>query len=257
MVYVISGGPGSIDYLPYKSVKILKEADLVVYYESFDLSELLTLCKPSCVQLACKRLRPEVRINVFKNNPDKICVYLITGDFSLFGTCQHILDMMDANNIPYEIIPGISAFSASASVLKRELVLPGISQCCIFTYLEDIPVLDKQQINSLACHHSTLVVFMPYEYLLPKLESSLLSVGVSPDTPVRIVANVLSKNQEILDITVKDIHDVRGNVWHSLFLIGWVFADADVRKKVSLSPYTIGFRRTEDYFKNKEKELKE
>ena len=56
-----------------------------------------------------------------------------TGDPLIFGSTAEQMRRMEEEGIPYEIIPGVSSFTAAAAALGRELTLPELSQTVILT----------------------------------------------------------------------------------------------------------------------------
>src|SRR5215467_8957583 len=56
-----------------------------------------------------------------------------TGDPLVFGSTAEQMRRMEELGIEYEIVPGVSSFTAAAAALGRELTLPELSQTVILT----------------------------------------------------------------------------------------------------------------------------
>ena len=56
-----------------------------------------------------------------------------SGDPSIYGAIGEQMRRLDVLKIPYDVTPGVSAYSAAAAEIKCELTLPGVSQSVILT----------------------------------------------------------------------------------------------------------------------------
>ena len=248
MFYIVSSEPGnSVDYLTLKGYKILGKADVVFYHSLFDTTALFEACKPSCEKISVRVLPVERRVCYVENNPDKLCVELISGDMAWFSTAQELMDKLAERGIPFEVVPGVSSINMAAALLKHELVLPCISQCCIVTYLENMPMIPKQSIEKLASHEATLVVLMVNERRLSEFRRQLLAGGVSKDTPVAVVYKASYPGQKVFRMTVDGLEGLKGDLWHAIFVVGWVLADEEKRHGLSGLPFMTNFAKAEAY----------
>ena len=251
MIYFIGAGVGSVDYLLMKSVKIIRKADIILHSLHIDKS-IFALAKKSCKVVPFSNME-RMQVDLFlKVNQSKKIVYLVNGDVPFFGTLQDHIDFCENNNIPYTIVPGVSAVSAASAVIGRELVLPNISQCAIITYLDgDGCILDNQKIEKLASIGATLIFYMVDSDLYRKLSERLVKGGYSEDTPVVIVKNLLKRDESCIFTRIKNMGNISIDYWNTLILVGWVFADIKKRNEISKLPYITGFRRAEMFNLNK------
>ena len=51
---------------------------------------------------------------------NQMTVRLHTGDPSLYGAIREQMDQLDKDNIPYDVVPGVSSFCGAAAALKAE-----------------------------------------------------------------------------------------------------------------------------------------
>ena len=119
----------------------------------------------------------------------KKVVRVHTGDPSIYGAIREQMDCLEAMGIPFDVVPGVSSFTASASVLKKEFTLPDVSQTVICTRLEGrTPVPEKEQLESLAAHRaSTMILFDAF------ITTSLFKTGHSIKKLVPKAANPRAK----------------------------------------------------------------
>jgi precorrin-4/cobalt-precorrin-4 C11-methyltransferase len=97
------------------------------------------------------------------------------------------MDLLDEMDIPYEVCPGVSAFSAGAAALDLVYTLPGISQTVIITRAEGrTAVPEKEKLRALAAHGSTMVLFLSAG-MTEKVSRELIEGGYRPDTPAALV----------------------------------------------------------------------
>lgn len=247
MICFVGGGVGTADYLTVKAVRILRKADVVLYSKYLD-RDVLKYCKKSCVLLCFSDMARKDVDGLLLKHSRKLVVYLANGDFACYGTVQDHFDFCKKKNLRFDVVPGVSAVSASSSVLSNEMVLPNISNSLIITYMDaDGNILYDQKIEDLAKHNATLAVHMIEPFMYLKLQSRLLVGGYSEDTPVIIVKEVLRKGQNIIYTTVGKMNEVIDFSWMSIVLVGWVFADEKKRMEVSKLPFVNEFRKAEHY----------
>ncbi len=96
-------------------------------------------------------------VEVIKENDgeDKVIVRLHTGDPSIYGAIKEQMDELDKFNIQYEVVPGVSSFTAAASAIKKEFTLPSVTQTVILTRVEGrTPVPETEDLEKLAGNRS-------------------------------------------------------------------------------------------------------
>lgn len=122
MVYFIGAGPGDVDLITVKGRQILEKADIVIYAGSLVSSEHMNFCKKDAKIYNSAKMNLDEVIKVMTENKDKIIVRLHTGDPSIYGAIKEQMDELDKYNIEYEVIPGVSSFTAAASAIKKNLL---------------------------------------------------------------------------------------------------------------------------------------
>jgi precorrin-4/cobalt-precorrin-4 C11-methyltransferase len=94
---------------------------------------------------------------------------------------------LDRLDIAYEVVPGVSSFTASAAVLKASLTRPEVSQSIIITRSEGraTGVPEGESLAGFAAHGATMAVFLSGASL-ERVVAELLQ-GYSEDTPAALV----------------------------------------------------------------------
>src|SRR3989440_12151129 len=89
-------------------------------------------------------------------------VRLHSGDPALWGALQEQLDACAALGLPAEVVPGVSAFSAAAAAVQRELTVPRVAQSVVLTRLEGgkTPMPDGGGGAQVGRHGATMAVFL-------------------------------------------------------------------------------------------------
>ena len=123
MVYFIGAGPGDVDLITVKGRDILAKADVVIYAGSLVAKEHMDYCKEGALIYNSAKMTLEEVIEVMNDNKDKVIVRLHTGDPAIYGAIKEQMDELEKLNIKYEVVPGVSSFTAAAAAIKRELTL--------------------------------------------------------------------------------------------------------------------------------------
>ena len=114
------------------------------------------------------------------------------------------MDRLEALNIDYEVVPGVSSFLAAAASMKKEYTLPGVSQTVILTRMEGrTPVPEKEKILSLAKHGATMIIFLSVSKI--DVMVRLIQGSYRPDTPVAVVYKASWPEEKIIYGTLQTI----------------------------------------------------
>ncbi len=208
MIYIVGAGPGAVDLITIRGLKLLEVADAVIYAGSLVNPELLKYTKPGCAiyNSATMTLQEVVKELTAHDGEGKTVVRLHTGDPSIFGAIKEQMDLLDLTGNKYEIVPGVSSFCGAAATLKAEYTLPGVSQTVILTRMEGrTAVPEKQQISKLAQHNATMVMFLTSS-LIKELTAELIEGGYKETTPAAIVYKASWPDEKVFNTTVGGLY---------------------------------------------------
>lgn len=189
MIHFVGAGPGARDLITVRGLKLLKEADIIIYAGSLVNPQMLEDAKEGCRIYNSAHMTLEEVLEVMEagNREGRTTVRLHTGDPCLYGAVREQMDCLDERGIPYDSCPGVSSFCGAAAALNMEYTLPGISQSVVITRMEGrTPVPEKESIASFARHGATMVLFLSAG-LLEELTEQLLQGGYCADTPAAVV----------------------------------------------------------------------
>ncbi|MBR8834166.1 MAG: precorrin-4 C(11)-methyltransferase [Stigonema ocellatum SAG 48.90 = DSM 106950] len=186
-VYIVGAGPGDPDLLTIKAQKLLVAADVIFYADSLVPQQILQLCRPDAeiMGTANKTLEEILPLMIERVRKQKSVIRLHSGDPSLYSAIHEQMHLLAEAEIPFEVIPGISAFQAAAAKLKVELTVPGIVQTIILTRISgktEVPA--PEELTTLAAHQASLCLYLSARHV-EDAQAKLLE-HYPEDTPVAI-----------------------------------------------------------------------
>ena len=245
MVYFIGAGPGAWDLITVRGAEKLQTADVIIYAGSLVNPKLLEYAKEDCRIYNSAEMTLEQVIDVMKEFRDCSVVRLHTGDPCIYGAIREQMDLLDELEIPYEYVPGVSSFIGAASALNAEYTLSNVSQTVIQTRMAGrTPVPEKEEIEKLAAHGSTMIIFLT-STMLTELSERLIAGGYAPDSPAAIVYKATWPDQKVIRTTVEGIPQAaEENDIHkmALILVGGFLGDRYERSKLYDPAFTHQFR---------------
>ncbi len=247
MVYFIGAGPGDVDLITVKGRRLLEAADIVIYAGSLVWDAHLSFCKKEseAYNSASMTLEAVIEVMLKAEAEGKSTVRLHTGDPTIYGAIREQMDCLVKHNIPFEVIPGVSSFTASCAAIKREFTLPGVSQTVIITRMEGrTPVPEFESLELLAAHKCSMAIFLSVQDIENVVEK--LAKGYeSYDVPVAVVYKATWPEQKIIFGTLRDISDKVRNEGISNFsqiLVGG-FIEGDYERSLLYHPeFSHAFR---------------
>lgn len=207
MIKFVGAGPGDVDLITVKGRQALEDSDVVIYAGSLVSKEHLKFTKKEAEIYNSAPMTLEEVIDVMKNavRSGKKVVRLHTGDPTIYGAIREQMDELDKLNMDYEVIPGVSSFTAACSSIKKEFTLPNVSQTVILTRIEGrTPVPKKEDLEELAKHKASMAIFLSVQQIDNVVEKLAKGYG-SYDIPVAVVYKASWEDEEIVLGTLKDI----------------------------------------------------
>ena len=204
MVHFVGAGPGACDLITVRGMNRIKEADVIIYAGSLVNPELLSYAKADCKIYNSAHMTLDEVVSVMREAEaaGKGTVRLHTGDPSVYGAIREQMDLLDEYGIAYDVCPGVSAVFGAAASLACEYTLPDVTQTLILTRAEgNTPVPEKENLQSLAVHRASLVLYLS-SGLARKVRQDLLLGGYAEDTPVAVVYKATWPEEKIIRTTL-------------------------------------------------------
>ncbi|EMJ96589.1 precorrin-4 C(11)-methyltransferase [Leptospira alstonii] len=205
-VYIIGAGPGDPELITIKGAKLVESCPVVLYTGSLVPKAVIERAQKDAVVLDSSNMTLDKIISVIlqAKEKDQDVARVHTGDPSIFGSTAEQIRRFNFLNIEYEIVPGVSSFTAAAAALGKELTLPEVSQTVIITRTEGrTPVPEKERLEILAQSGATLALFLSVLHIRKIVER--LSPYYGETCPVAVVQRATWPEQKILTGTLCDI----------------------------------------------------
>jgi precorrin-4/cobalt-precorrin-4 C11-methyltransferase len=247
-VYIIGAGPGDPKLLTLRGAELIASCPVVLYTGSLVPREVLGRARADARILDSSGMTLDEILNVITAARDDghDVARVHTGDPLIFGSTAEQMRRMEQLGIEYEIVPGVSSFTAAAAVLGRELTLPELSQTIILTRAEGrTPMPKGEKLQDLGSHQATLALFLSIT-LLPEVTRALTPC-YGADCPVAVVHKATCPDQKIVTGTLADICE---KVRHariasqSMIFVGRVLTAADfANSRLYDAEFTHRYRR--------------
>ena len=251
MVHFVGAGPGAEDLITVRGLKLVKNADIIIYAGSLVNKEILNNAKEgSSVYDSAKMNLDEVIDVISKGSLQcKDIVRLHTGDPCIYGAIREQMDRLDELGIEYDYTPGVSSFCGAAAALRAEYTLPSVSQSIIITRQAGrTPVPDRESIRSFAAHGATMVIFLSAG-MTDKVQEELMVGGYSENTPAAIVYKATWPDEKVLRCSVGTLNKtaIENGVKNlALLCVGDFLGNDYELSKLYDKSFTTGFRQGTD-----------
>lgn len=249
MIYFVGAGTGAADLITVRGMRLLNQADIIIYAGSLVNPELLKYAKEGCEIYNSAELVLDEVVKIMQqgNAAGETVVRLHTGDPSIYGAVREQMDELDKLDIAYESCPGVSACFGAAASLNLEYTLPEISQSLIITRMEGkTKVPSKESIESFAAHQASMVIYLSTG-MLEELSKRLIDGGYDEATPAAIVYKATWPEEEAYICTVSTLCKTaleHGITKTALVLVGEVITHQNYRKSRLYAPdFSTEFRK--------------
>ncbi|MBQ1689556.1 MAG: precorrin-4 C(11)-methyltransferase [Lachnospiraceae bacterium] len=247
MVNFVGAGSGAVDLITVRGLKLVQEADVIIYAGSLVNPEILQECKAGCeIYNSAKMTLEEVigKMETAEAEGKKI-VRLHTGDPCLYGAIREQMDILEEKNIQYAVCPGVSSFCGAAAALQLEYTLPNVSQSVVITRVAGrTKVPEMESIRKWAVHKATMVIFLSIG-LLKQVEEELIAGGYDKNTPAAIVYKATWPEEKLFYCTVSTLAETAEQnqiTKTGLVVVGDVLNGQYERSKLYDPAFTTGFR---------------
>lgn len=199
-------GPGDPELITVKGQKALASADLVLYAGSLVPEAVLVWSRDDAEQVSSADMNLEqiVARMTDAQQAGKRVVRLHTGDPSLYGAVREQMDQLRDRQIPYRVIPGVSAAFAAAAAMGIEYTVPEKTQTLILTRMAGrTPVPESEALAALARHKASLVIYLSMAFI--DEVARILADAYGADAPCAVAYRVSHPEEHILRTRVAEL----------------------------------------------------
>lgn len=232
IVHFIGAGPGAPDLITLRGSRLIASCPVCLYAGSLVPVEVVAVAPSDAlvVDTAPLHLEQIMAYIMEAHDKDQDVARVHSGDPSIYGAVGEQMRRLDGLGIPFDVTPGVPAFTAAAAALKRELTLPGITQTIIITRTKGkaSPMPPGEDLASLAGSNATLAIHLSVRNLANVVRDLIPHYGA--DCPVVVVYRASWPDEQIIEGKLSDIRaKVRAAkiTRTSLILVGRVFGAKD------------------------------
>lgn len=215
VVHIVGAGPGDPELLTLKALRVLQDADLIVYDRLVD-PRILDMARRDADRLYVGKARADHavpqeeigRVLVAAAQAGKRVVRLKGGDPFVFGRGGEELDALRAAGVAAFVVPGITAALGCAAAVGAPLTHRDHAQAVTFVTghaREDgdgpEPDLDWRALSS---PNHTIVIYMGAARA-EAVAARLIGAGRAPGTPALIVENGTRPDQSVIGTTLAEL----------------------------------------------------
>ncbi|WP_439106922.1 siroheme synthase CysG [Congregibacter sp.] len=213
-VYLIGAGPGDPELMTFKALRLLQRADIVLHDRLVN-PDIVAMARRDADKLYVGKRRsdhsvPQDRINellVELALEGKRVARLKGGDPFVFGRGGEEIELLAQRDIPFQVVPGITAGNAAACYAGIPLTHRDYAQSVRFVtgHTKDGELHHRWE--EFLSNTETLVFYMGLVGL-PIICRELIAHGRSKDTPVALIERATSAEQRLLTGTLGSIESL-------------------------------------------------
>lgn len=211
-VYLTGAGPGDIELLTLKALRVIKEADVIIY-DRLANPDILDEAKNGCEFVYVgkedgRHIVPQDDINeVIYQNALKYenVVRLKGGDPFVFGRGGEEAQYLYERSIKFEVIPGITSAISAPAYAGIPVTHRGIAVSFRVVTGHESPHKKESQIPWDTFKTDDTIVFLMGLHNLPKISKKLMEIGKAKDYPCAVISKGTTKEQSVVVGTLENI----------------------------------------------------
>ena len=214
-VYLVGAGPGDPDLLTFKALRLIQQADVVLYDRLvskgvMDLvrrdSELIYVGKKGGSDKSTRQVDINNQLVELAKSGKRVC-RLKGGDPFIFGRGGEEIESLSENGIPFQVVPGITAASGCSSYAGIPLTHRDYSQSCRFVTAHLKNGTTNLPWDEFIVDQQTIVFYMALSganYICEKL----MEHGMDKDMPIAIIEKGTMPEQKVYISSLTKLPDL-------------------------------------------------
>ncbi|HIP52138.1 MAG TPA: uroporphyrinogen-III C-methyltransferase [Campylobacterales bacterium] len=213
-VYLTGAGPGDIDLLTVKALRVVRKADVIIY-DRLANPDILKEAKSGCEFIYVGKedglhILPQDEINevIYQNALKfKTVVRLKGGDPFVFGRGGEEAKYLKERGISYEIIPGVTSAIAVPAYAGIPVTHRGVSVSFKVVTGHEAKNKKQLQVDWESMKADETIVFLMGLHNLPKITKNLIKIGKPKETPCAVISRGTTPDQKSVIGTIEDIDE--------------------------------------------------
>lgn len=246
-VAIVGAGPGAPDLLTLRAARAIEAAEVLVWTDSLVNPQIAALAPAACERIRTSSLTLEevMAVVVDRARAGRRVVRLHDGDPCLYGALQEQICRLADAGLEVEVVPGLSAYQATAAALGRELTIPGLVQTIVLSRAGGrTGVPERESLARLAALGASLCLYLSARHV-EEVEAELLR-HYPPETPVAIGYRVSWPDQWLTVVPLTAMAATsreRGLIRTTLYVVSPALAaGADARSRLYSAEHSHLFR---------------
>ena len=214
-VYLVGAGPGDPDLLTFKALRLIQQADIVLYHRLVSKgvmelvrrdSELIYVGKKGGSDKSTRQVDINDQLVKLAQSGKRVC-RLKGGDPFIFGRGGEEIESLSEHNIPFQVVPGITAASGCSSYSGIPLTHRDYSQSCRFVTAHLKDGTTDLPWDELIVDQQTIVFYMALSganYICEKL----MEHGMNKDMPIAIIEKGTMPEQKVYISSLTELPDL-------------------------------------------------
>ena len=202
--YLVGAGPGDPDLLTFKALRLIQQADVVLYDRLVSKgimelvrrdSELIYVGKKGGSQESTRQIDINEKLIELAKAGKRVC-RLKGGDPFIFGRGGEEIESLSEHAIPFQVVPGITAASGCSSYAGIPLTHRDYSQSCRFVTAHLKNGTTNLPWEEFIIDQQTIVFYMALSganYICEKL----MEHGMDKDMPIAIIEKGTMPEQKV------------------------------------------------------------
>ena len=205
-VWIVGAGPGATDLLTLRAARAIEQAEVLIWTDSLVNPQLAAMAPAHCERIRTSALTLEEVMAVMLDRvaAGQRVVRLHDGDTCLYSALhEQLCRLLDAD-VEVEVVPGLSAYQATAAALQAELTIPGLVQTIILSRAGGrTGVPEREELQHLASLQASLCLYLSARHV-EEVQNELLR-HYPAETPVAIGYRVSWPDQWIQVVPLSEM----------------------------------------------------
>ncbi len=247
-VVFVGAGPGAPDLVTLRGKQAIAAADAVFYADSLVMEAVTRWARPGAEIVPTSGMHLDDILHAMRTVVARggSVARVHSGDPSLYGATHEQMRALEAEGIPFEVVPGVTVAFAAAAKLHAELTVPEVTQTIILTRVSGraSPVPDAESLRSLAGHGASLAIYLAATKA-HQVQADLIAGGYPPTTRVAICYRVDWPDEQIVRCQLHELAEqvrAHGFTRQTLILVSPALNAGEARSRLYDAGYVHRFR---------------